>query len=403
MQKKALVVAIGAAFLIQGAFAQDRKKPEPDSVVELYGKVYPEFYIPDSSGATGAGTTTCTICSPAEGENAVMRRTMVESSNSRFGIRGHERLGPGLKAIFQLETQFLVDQNNTPFAARDSFVGLAGGWGTVKLGRFDTPFKEYGDDISFLGVSSGNFTSTSTVYRHIGMGGQNNAARFHERRINAVQYESPDLGPAEFKVQWSTNEANTATRKPEAFSAGGQLEFGNFTVLLGYEEHKDLFGLSANVPASMRNSGDAAARSKDRAMAVALKAKFGNHQFEIDANKKKYKETGTAIGRVTNYENEAYMFIYEGRLSPQFRVAAHWVHATAGKCARVGAACNTDGLKADMYSLGFAYHFSRRTYLFAMYSVVKNDYSARYNPTFDDDVNPGEDVKQIGVGLHTSF
>jgi predicted porin len=407
MQKKALVLAVGAVLMATGAYAQKsggKGGSEPDSVVELYGKVYPEIYIPDSSGATGSGTTTCTICSPAEGENAVVKRNMLESSNSRFGIRGHERLGGGLKAIFQFETQFLVDQNNTPFAARDSFVGLSHNtFGTVKLGRMDTPFKEYGDDISFLGVSSGNFTSTSTVYRHIGMGGQANAARFHERRINAVQYESPDLGPAEFKLQWSTNEADTATRKPQVFSAGGQIEFGNFAVLLGYEEHKDLFGLSANVPAAMRNSGDAAANSKDRAMAIAFKAKFGNHQFEIDANKKKYKETGTAIGRVTNYENEAYMFIYEGRITPQWRVAAHWVHATPGKCSRVSAECNTAGLKADMYSVGFAYHFSRRTYLFAMYSVVKNDFSARFNPTFDDDVNPGEDVKQIGVGLHTSF
>src|SRR5687767_9839166 len=198
MQKKALLVAVGMALAVQGAWAQKKEKPDPDSVVELYGKVYPEVYIPDSSGATAAGVATCTICTPAAGESAVVRRSMIEASNSRFGVRGHEKLGPNLKAIFQLETQFLVDQNNTPFAARDSFVGLASNWGTVKLGRMDTPFKEYGDDVSFLGVSSGNFMSTSTVYRHIGMGAQNNAARFHERRINAVQYESPDLGPAEF-------------------------------------------------------------------------------------------------------------------------------------------------------------------------------------------------------------
>ena len=57
----------------------------------------------------------------------------MESSNSRFGVRGHEKLGPNLKAIFQLETQFLLDSNNTGFAQRDSFVGLAHkGWGTVK-------------------------------------------------------------------------------------------------------------------------------------------------------------------------------------------------------------------------------------------------------------------------------
>ena len=274
MHKKTLVFAVSAALVAMAAtpaLAQKKEEKEADNVVELYGKVYPELVFPRGTGATPASVATCTICEPAEGANAIIRRTEMESSNSRFGVRGREKLGAGLSAIFQLETQFLVDSNNTAFAARDSFVGLTSkSWGTVKLGRMDTPFKEYGDDVSFLGVSSGNFTSTSGVYRHIGFGGQNNAARFHERRVNVIQYESPDLGPAEFKVQWSTNETDTATRHPHVLSLGGSLEFGNFTIMLGWEEHKDLFGLSLNVPAAMRNNADQAVNSKDTAMAVAV-------------------------------------------------------------------------------------------------------------------------------------
>jgi predicted porin len=404
MQKKVLLVALGAALAVQGAWAQKKDKPEPDSVVELYGKVYPEIYTPKGDGATPAGTAVCSICIAAEGSNSVVRRQMLEASNSRFGIRGHEKLGrTGLKAIFQLETQFLVDQNNTPFAARDSFVGLTGGWGTVKLGRMDTPFKEYGDDISFLGISSGNFMSTSTVYRHIGMGGQANAARFHERRINAVTYESPDIGPAEFKVQYSTNENKTAARDPHVWSVGGEVELGPVTVLLGYEIHRDLFGLSANVPSALRNSGVASARSKDQAYAVGVKWKMGSHQFEIDANKKKYQEDGTGNGRVLSYENNSYLFIWDWRISQAWRAQAHYVRATAGKCSRVAAACNTNGLKGEMFSVGGSYYLSRRTYLFLVYSIVKNDFSARFNPTFDDDVSAGEDVKQLGFGIHTTF
>jgi predicted porin len=416
MQKKALVFAVSAALMATGAFAQKKpggEKADPDSVVELYGKMYPEFYVPEGSGATAAGRATCSICTAAAGENGVVRRNMVESSNSRFGIRGSEKLGGGLKAIFQFETQFLLDQNNTPFATRDSFVGLASGWGTVKLGRMDTPFKEYGDDVSMLNVSSGNFTSTSTTYRHIGMGGQSNAARFHERRINAIQYESPNIGPAEFKIQYSTNEnkatAGSAakgfvTRDPHVWSAGGQVEFGPVELLFGYELHRDLFGLSANVPSALRNSATSEpTRSKDQAYAVGVKWKLGNHQFEIDANKKKYDEGSTVNGRVRTYENNAYMFIWDWRINPQWRAAAHYVRATAGKCTRLNAPCNTDGLRGEQISAGIAYHFSRKTYLFFMYSLVKNDFSARFNPTFDDDVNPGEDVKQFALGLHTSF
>jgi len=404
MQKKALVMAIGAAFVIQGAFAQKKDKPEPDSVVELYGKVYPELVFPSGSGATAASHEVCTFCDDPVGANNIVKRTEMESSNSRFGVRGHERLGPNLKAIFQLETQFLVDNAGTAFAARDSFVGLASNWGTVKLGRMDTPFKEYGDDVSFLGVSSGNFTSTSGVYRHIGFGGQNNAARFHERRVNAVTYESPDWGPIDFKVQYSTNENKTATRDPHVISAGLQYEAGPFAILVGYEVHKDLFGLSANSPSSMRNNAaTSTVRSKDTAMAVALKYKIGIHQFEFDANRKKYEEPNNVVGKVRSYENNAYMFIWDARWSQQWRTAFHYVKATAGKCSIVAMDCNTGGLEGSQMSVGFAYHFSRRTYLFVMASLVRNGYSAVYNNSNLQEPNPGEDIRQIGVGLHTSF
>jgi len=303
-----------------------------------------------------------------------------------------------------METEFHVDSNDSRFAQRDSFVGLSDPrWGTVKLGRMDTPYKEYGDDLSFLGVSSGNFTSTSGIYRHIGFGSQNNAARFHERRVNAVQYESPDFGPFDFKVQWSTNENKTATRDPYVVSAGAAYEIGAFKIMAGYEVHHDLFGLSANVPSSMRNTADQSVRSKDQATELGVQFKWGIHTFEIGGNRKKYDEPTSTAGRVTSYENKAYEFLWEARWSPQFRTAFQYVKATAGKCSVVAIDCNTNGLEGQQIGIGFAYHFTRRTYLFVMGTLVKNGYSAVFNNSNQQSPNPGEDVRQIGVGLHTAF
>ena len=410
MQKKALVLAIGAAFVIQGAFAQkkgggkDEEKSEPDSVVELYGKVYPEIIFPSGNGATAAGATVCTICQPAVGSNAIVKRNEMESSNSRFGLRGHEKLGRGLKAIWQLETQFLVDSNPTNFAQRDSFVGLDhDGWGTIKLGRMDTPFKEYGDDVSFLGVSSGNFTSTSGIFRHIGFGGQNNAARFHERRVNVVQYESPTWGGFDFKAQWSTNENKTATRDPRVLSFGAKWERGPISILVGHEIHYDLFGLSLNVPTAMRNSNDQTVRSKDQATSAAIKLKWGIHTIEADVNRKKYEEPNSIAGRVRSYQNNAYEVTWEMRWNNQWRTQIEYVKATAGKCSVVAQDCNTGGLEGSQFQIGFAYHFSRRTYLFVMGSLVKNGYSAVYNNSNLQAPNPGEDIRQVGIGIHTAF
>ena len=202
----------------------------------------------------------------------------------------------------------------------------------------------------------------------------------------------------------SGNENKTATRYPHVISAGLQYEAGPFAILVGYEVHKDIFGLSANVPSAMRNNGaTSTVRSKDTAMAVALKYKIGIHQFEIDANRKKYEEPNNVVGKVRSYQNNAYMFIWDARWSQQWRTAFHYVKATEGKCSIVAMDCNTGGLEGSQMSFGFAYHFSRKTYLFVMASLVRNGYSAVYNNSAQQAPNAGEDIRQVGIGLHTSF
>ena len=423
MNKKALVLAIGAALAIPAAYAQKGgggKDDDVDSVVVLYGKLYPELVRESGKGATSASCTRASGClatfaQTPEGESSIIKRTEMESSNSRFGVRGHERLGPNLRAIFQLETEFHVDNNDSRFAQRDSYVGLAHkGWGTVKLGRMDTPFKEYGDDISFLGVSSGNFVSTSSVLRLFGIG-QSSAARFHERRVNAVQYESPEWGPFEFKAQYSTNEADTAAgRKPHVWSFGGKAEWGPFALLVGHEIHWDLFGLSANVgTSSMSNSSIASARSKDEATEVSMTYKWRNHQFEADYEWHRWKEFGqpastalTANGKVASYKNNSYLLNWQARWTDRIRTQVHYVHATAGECSRsfllAAAPCITDGLDGTMISAGLAYNFSRRTYLFFLWQQLKNGKSAVF-ASGSQDPSVGEDVTQYAVGINTSF
>ncbi len=67
--------------------------------------------------------------------------------SNRFGIKGSEDLGNGLKAVYQIEVGVNFDTNNNltnnndTFYWRNTFAGLAGDWGTVLIGRHDTPLK----------------------------------------------------------------------------------------------------------------------------------------------------------------------------------------------------------------------------------------------------------------------
>lgn len=412
--KKVLVLAISAALAAPCAFAQKgggaKGEDDADSAVVLYGKIYPEIVRQKGKDATPLGTAVATFAGAPSGTSSIITRNEMESSNSRLGVRGHEKLGGGLKAIWQLETIFLVDQNTSGFAQRDSFVGLQSGWGTIKLGRFDTPFKEYGDDISFLGVSSGNFTSTSAVLRRFGFG-TSNTARFHERRLNSVQYESPELRGFDFKVMYSTDETDTAVRKPHVWSFGAKWEMGNLAIMGGHEIHWDLFGGSNNVPTAMRNTGDANARSKDKASEVAITYKLGAHQFEFDYEWHEWTESFTAItptatGRFSSYKNNSWLALWDARWSPQWRTQIHYVKGTAGKCTRLfvssGDPCITDGLDGTQISAGVAYYFSRRTYLFFMYQQLRNGKSAIF-ASGSQTPSVGEDVTQYALGINTSF
>lgn len=71
----------------------------------------------------------------------------INDTASRFGVKGSEDLGNGLKAVYKIE--FDVDlagatkdgSGKGTLTARNQYAGLKGGFGTVLMGRHDTPEK----------------------------------------------------------------------------------------------------------------------------------------------------------------------------------------------------------------------------------------------------------------------
>ena len=109
--KKSLMILAAAASMAAPAFAQ--------SNVTLYGRV----------------NTTLEF----QKDGAADRVTALNNNSSRWGIRGSEDLGGGLKANFVLESGFNSDTGNAPapFFGRQSSVELSSAsMGAVRLGNW---------------------------------------------------------------------------------------------------------------------------------------------------------------------------------------------------------------------------------------------------------------------------
>lgn len=110
-----------------------------------------------------------------------------------WGVRGAESLGGGLQAQFALESFFQTDtgtfgRNSTdPYFSRNAWVGLAGGFGQVSLGRQTNPMFAASGAFNPFGVS----LQFSPVMLHTWQPTYNRAVLGDSVWDNVVQYSSP--------------------------------------------------------------------------------------------------------------------------------------------------------------------------------------------------------------------
>ncbi|MCX7692425.1 porin [Tepidimonas taiwanensis] len=127
-------------------------------------------------------------------------------NGSRFGLRGTEDLGGGLKANFVLEQGFNIDTGAQASAGlqfnRQAFLGLAGGFGEVRFGRQYTAY----DTLRAATNNSfdSSFATTGTVW---GKG----VADYGNRRDNQITYISPDFSGFSGAITYALGENKTAT------------------------------------------------------------------------------------------------------------------------------------------------------------------------------------------------
>src|SRR3989442_274552 len=431
MKRNAVAVAVGALFIAPAAQAQIVFGNDTIGTVQFYGKLYPEFIRATSSGATEAGASVSTLASPTTGVcgaapagacngTTAGSRLAVDSQNSYLGFRGERKFGnTGLKAIWQIEQSIELDGAVAGvFSNRNSFLGLAGGFGTVKLGNMDTIYKEYGQVEEIFGLTSGNFISPSNVLSQIGIG-NGSTARFHERAKNSIQYQTPEFQGFQAGLQYSPDETkndvpSTGLNK-ELWSMGVKWESGPLYLSAQYERHKDFFGGSFNVSSSLANlvtdpvtgvkSPAPGANSKDTAMRFSAAYKFGNHRVAGDIARLKYEESGqvAAPSKFVSYEHTTWAISFESSWGGPWRTAIEYVSGGEGTCKLTIGGCSTTGLKGALIGGGVAYDLDKQTFLFALAGQLKNDPSAIYSNWAASKPARGADITQIALGMAYRF
>jgi predicted porin len=140
-------------------------------------------------------------------------------SSSRLGFRGVEDLGGGLRANFWLEGGLNVDDGNATGQnwQRRATVGLAGGFGEVRLGRDKVPTQLNWDDFDAFGNTGiGAITRLGVASGVLPAGGSFGA---FSRANNAITYLTPNLGGFFGQVFLSAGEG-TVGNKHTGFRAG---------------------------------------------------------------------------------------------------------------------------------------------------------------------------------------
>lgn len=163
-------------------------------------------------------------------QGALVQATSGNINGSRFGLRGSEDLGGGLKALFVLENGYNVQngklgQNGRMFG-RQAFVGLSSNqFGTLTLGR---QYDSLVDFVAPLSGTAGTFGDTGFAHPF-----DNDNLNHSVRMSNAVKYTSANYGGLKFGGLYAfSNSTDFAVNR--AYSAGVSYSMGSLKAAAGY-------------------------------------------------------------------------------------------------------------------------------------------------------------------------
>ncbi|MEX3959300.1 porin [Trinickia sp. EG282A] len=170
------------------------------------------------------------------------------AQGSRWGLKGAEELGGGLKAVFQLENGFNVSNGRLAqgglMFGRQAYVGLSSNrFGTLTVGR------QYDSVVDFLAQTTANGSWAGLMFSHP-FDNDNTDNTF--RVNNTVKYMSPDWAGLQFGGTYSFSNS-TSFANNRQYSIGGQYAAGGLLFAAAFLEATDP---STTAGGAINNGGD---------------------------------------------------------------------------------------------------------------------------------------------------
>ena len=356
-----------------------------------------------------------------------------QNAGSRWGLKGVEDLGNGLKAMFVYEQGVNVETGSATGFTRASYIGLeSSAWGTVKLGRDTSSGTDMTSGIDPFGASFGTAALDSTM------------GTSFIRYSNMLKYTSPsfagfqgslgytfgDQGNAVSAYSTSTTNItgvtaaspvaayNSATfgttNKNRALTVGLRYANGPLLVAASYDQIMlNSQGVSTSRTAVVNSSGNVGVRSVTVPVPASdpkawllggtydfkvakLHAAYGQVIDGLIDGSAAFQDAGAPAGNTNSNggilaapggRSQSWMLGVSAPVGAAGKVFASWQQQIPG-----GIFDTNGAATANIGSVGYTYNMSKRTNLYAYYSYTSNYLMI-----------DGLKTNQLGVGVRHLF
>jgi predicted porin len=386
---KKLLIATAALAMVAGT-------AQAQSSVTVYGIIDTGYNNVETTTSAGVKTDTTQV------------RTNGEASTSRFGLRGSEDLGGGMKANFQIETN--IGNTNANNTAGSTNLGDRAFWagledaklGQLRLGLQDSTVRSNWLSHDQLAAANvvGNLAHNQAGPAN-GSGASNAAAGSHSALNTAVNYISPRMSGVQLTLGVTQSEVDASNANKVKTGSGSQAGLsyvaGKFSAGVAYVEtttavnaaDATVFKNTSGADTTTVNAAAvSAANTKNKETSAAASYDLGVAKVAYIYNKRDSKNSLAATDWATNIDRTSHS------LSASVPVGAKTVLRAGygfGEL-RQGA---TSNYNADIKGMQAAvnYNLSKRTTAYAIYGDESREISATTKAK----------VKEYSVGVRHSF